>query len=88
MSDKPIHFDVQLSELYTYESTQTGPVVRGKPTTLPKTVQSSRNQQLDIITTSAARAIELALERHPSGTVHVVQRRGSANLIIDPQMWL
>jgi hypothetical protein len=80
MSDQPIHFDVQLSEPYEYE------VNNGQGG--KRMIPSRRNQQLDIITTSAARAIELALERHPEGQVHVVQRRGSSNLIIDPNVWL
>jgi hypothetical protein len=66
------HFDIQLSEPYTY-------VTAG-----PTTHQSMRNVSLDIITTTAQRAIELALERHPGGVIHVVQKRGVTNLLFDP----
>ncbi len=70
----PIHFDVQLSEPYDYVTS--GPTVH----------RSMRNISLDVITTSAARAIELVLTKHPEGQIHVVQRRGSTNLLFDPDI--
>ena len=72
-----IHFDVQLSEPYDQQS-------YGKPAGV--THRSMRNISLDIITTSAGRAIELALGKHPDGIIHVVQRRGSTNLLFDPDI--
>lgn len=50
---------------------------------LPNGKTWRQNIQLDILTYSATRAIELALERYPNGEVHVVQKRGSSGLIID-----
>lgn len=76
--DRPIHFDVQLSE--PYEAEATWGENKGKMYT------SMRNVQLDIITFSAQRAIELALIRHPKGVVHVVQKRGTSTLIFDPDL--
>lgn len=73
---EPIHFDVQLSE--PYESVITWGDRKGETTT------GLRNVQLDVITSSAARAIELVLARHPQGIVHVVQRRGKSRLVLDP----
>lgn len=70
----PIHFDVQLSAPYEHLDWQKNQVT------------SMRNITLDIITTSAQRAIELALARHPEGQVHVVQRRGSTSLLLDPDI--
>lgn len=68
----PVHFDVQLSHLVE------GLDYNGKAHT------TRRNEQLDVITDTAQRAIELALERFPGGDVHVVQRRGTAKLVLDP----
>jgi hypothetical protein len=68
-----LHFDVQLSEPYEYQGTN-GPTL------------SRRNLQYDIITTTAQRAIELVLQQHPQGIVHVVQRRGTGRLIFDPEL--
>ena len=46
-----------------------------------------RNVHLDVITTTAGRAIELALLWHPGGTVHVVQKRGLGELVFDPDLF-
>lgn len=77
-----IHFDLQLSEPYIYMAKSWNPA----GDTEEHEVTSSRNITLDIITTSAQKAIELALGKHPNGTVHVVQRRGSTNLLFDPDI--
>lgn len=77
MSDeRPIHFEVQLSEPYEYLAYGEQPG--------GKTQKGNHNVTINVITTSAQRAIELALQRHPEGTVHVVQRRGFTNLLVDP----
>lgn len=84
MTIKPEHFEVQLSEPYKYASNTMGPSVNGQPTSVPYMRTSRRNVTLDVITTSAYRAIELAMERHPEGEIHVCQRRGVTHLIFDP----
>jgi hypothetical protein len=78
MEQRALHFDVQLSEPYEHEIAWGEQ--KGQMTT------SSRNVQLDIITSSARRAIDLALIRHPKGVIHVVQKRGMGTLIFDPDL--
>lgn len=73
MNANVMHFDVQLSEPYEHAA-------YGQPDLM---VTSHRNVTLDVLTTSAQRAIELALERHPAGIVHVIQRRGTTNMLMD-----
>lgn len=73
----PVHFEVHLSEVGMVQK-------YGKPE--GEMHETNRNYTLDVITTSALRAIDLALQRHPKGIVHVVQKRGSTNLIFDPDL--
>lgn len=84
MTIKPEHFEIQLSEEYDYIEKTMGPSVKGLPTSIPVNRIGRRNVTLDVITNSAYRAIELALERHPRGSIHVCQRRGVTHLIFDP----
>lgn len=72
---KIVHFEVHLSEPYEYEA-QGGKMLTGQ-----------RNVHLDVITTTAGRAVELALTWHPGGTVHVVQKRGLGHLVFDPELF-
>lgn len=64
------YFEVRLSH----------PVKRDNPISSPVW---QKNENLFIAAATAQRAIELALERFPEGTIHVVQTRGDALLIVD-----
>lgn len=75
-----VHFEVQLSVPYEYETNRSDS--NGKLVSMKQ--EGMRNLTLDLLTSTATRAIELALQHHPGGEIHVVQRRGTRNLIVDP----
>lgn len=76
---KIVHFEVHLSEPYETE------IAYGEHKGDKHIAQ--RNVHLDVITTTAGRAIDLALTWHPGGTVHVVQKRGLGHLVFDPELF-
>lgn len=46
----------------------------------------ARNFRCGVFTTTAQRAIEVLLDRHPAAVVHSVQRASAGTVIYDPRL--
>jgi hypothetical protein len=47
----------------------------------------AKNINLDVITYTAQRAIELTVQQYPNAVIHVVYQRSHTNLLFDPEIF-